>query len=235
MPKQRTRKAVATAPRSKAAPAAIKPKRPRKRKDVDLAAEGVTVKRTKPQPDPRIIGLASAGNADARATVKRWGAPRRAKSCPPGLTGTARKVFVEQGITFGEQLEDARQARLSLELLAEPAAPARKRSRVRSSSTTKEATVPSKSNTRTSKSTKRNRKENTVSKPKSTAKKSAPAKQGIGVADLAKQLGADPKELRAFMRSELGLSAGRGQSYSWTSAKHPQAKRIVSAYRKANA
>lgn len=69
---------------------------------------------------------------------------------------------------------------------------------------------------------------------KSTRKQEAnvPAKSKsvVTVKDVAEKLNADPKDLRAFMRSELGLSAGRGKSYSWSSLKHPQVKRIISAY-----
>lgn len=55
----------------------------------------------------------------------------------------------------------------------------------------------------------------------------------IGIADIAKKLGTEPRTLRAFVRKlDADLKVGRGKRYAFASMNDPAVKRIVAAWKK---
>ncbi len=65
----------------------------------------------------------------------------------------------------------------------------------------------------------------------STATKAAKAatEGGIGVKELASKLGADPREVRKFLRAQ-DLGVGFGSRYRWPSLTDPAVKKLIKAW-----
>ena len=77
----------------------------------------------------------------------------------------------------------------------------------------------------------------TVTPIKATGKakaEKATTGKAVGVKELATKLGADPRDLRKFLRG-MDLNVGRGSRYSWPSLTCAEVKRIVGAWEAAQA
>lgn len=72
---------------------------------------------------------------------------------------------------------------------------------------------------------------NTKEKPASKPAAEKPAvKEGVGVRDLAEDLGREPKSVRAAIRRlKGGAQVGQGGRYSWKSKKDPAYVEILKA------
>jgi hypothetical protein len=123
-----------------------------------------------------------------------------------GLRGEALRLAKEEGKSLRQQVREAQYTTMMI-------AP-----RIRAAHNNKEATMASKSTKQSSK-----RSGTSARKPKQPSKSS-----GIGIAEIAKAAGVEPKAVRIAAR-ELGLSAGRGSRYTFPSLKSAPVKRLLKA------
>lgn len=186
--------------------------RPRRRRGETVTKPDAAAKKAGLSP---LYATAIRGDAEAIAELKAMTPADRAAICPPGLSGLARKRFINEGMTGAEQRAEAQGKRLAAEAAEEKAAKAAARKAARKGTTdtdtdtTEENEMPA-TTTRKPRTRKADAgpadltaKLNAAITPKGKTTRKAPAAtDGFTAAQVAKDAGIDARKFRGFLRTK---------------------------------